>query len=143
MKHSISLIAFILLSACILNAQVELKPAVGFNLTDFSKNASTGKYKSKVGYQVGGSIAIGNKVYIEPGAYYLRRSTKFAYEGAHLSDVNYDISGVYVPVTLGAHFIGSEKSLFGLRGFAGGSAFFLTDAKGFNRNDCNSPNWGV
>lgn len=143
MKRLIGLSALILLSSLYLQAQVAIKPTVGFNATNFSKDPETGKFKARPGYQVGGSIAIGNKVYIEPGIFYVRKSTRLSQEGDNLNNVDYSISGVQVPVALGAYFIGNQNSLFGLRGFAGGSAFFRTQTDNFDNTYVKKANWGV
>ncbi|MEJ0101702.1 MAG: porin family protein [Bacteroidota bacterium] len=131
------------ITACVLQAQVAIKPSVGFNLTDFSKDPATGKFKSKVGYQVGGSIAFGKKVYIEPGLYYVRKSTEFIDENDNPHNVNYNISGIRIPVSIGASFIGNEKSIFALRGFAGASAFILTRIEDLDKDDFKSASWGA
>jgi hypothetical protein len=143
MKILIGLGILLLSTAYITHAQIAIKPAVGFNLTDFSKNPENGKFKSKVGYQVGGSVAFGKKVYIEPGLFYVRKSTKFADESTAPQNINYDISGILIPVSVGAAFIGNQNSIFGLRGFAGASAFLMTTIKDLDRHDFKTANWGA
>ncbi len=69
MKRLIGISALILLSSLYLQAQVVIKPTVGFNATNISKDYGTGKFKARPGYQVGGSVQLGNKVYIEPGLF--------------------------------------------------------------------------
>lgn len=140
-----TLIAVLLCSMCLPGkAQVTIKPAAGINLTDFSKAPSTGKYKSKVGYQLGGSVAFGKKVYIEPGLFYVRKSTEYVHEGSGQNqDIKYDISGIRIPVSVGFNLVGNEKSLIGLRAFGGGSAFLLTHIKDLDKDDFKSASWGV
>lgn len=124
-------------------AQIAIKPAVGINLTDFSKDPNTGKYKSKVGYQFGGSVAIGKRVYIEPGIFWVKKTTQFVTENTSQQDIKYDISGIRVPVTVGFNLLGSEKSIIGLRAFGGASAFMLTSTKNLDKDDLKSADWGV
>jgi len=126
-----------------MQAQVVIKPAVGFNATNISKNDETGKFTARPGYQVGGTVQIGNKVYIEPGLFYMRKSTRYSQEGDNLNNVNYNISGIEVPVTLGAHFLGNANSMFNVRGFAGGSAFIMTRIEDLDLKDFNRAQWGV
>lgn len=132
---------FFALSAA--TAQLAIKPALGINLTDFSKDPSTGKYKSQVGYQLGGTVAIGKKVYIEPGFFWVKKSTDYVTENSNQDDIKYDISGIRIPVSVGANLIGNEKSLIGLRIFGGGSAFLLTSVKDLDKDDFKSASWGV
>lgn len=143
MKHIISLLSLIALIGYSATAQVSIKPAVGINLTDFSKDPSTGKYRSQVGYQFGGSVAIGTKAYIEPGLYWVKKSTQYVTENTNEDDIKYDISGLRIPVTIGANLLGTEKSLIGLRIFGGGSAFLLTSLKNLDKDDFKTASWGV
>ena len=142
MKYTFCFCLFLLCSTVTL-AQIAIKPAVGINLTDFSKDPNTGKYKSKVGYQFGGSVAIGKRVYIEPGFYWVKKTTEFVTENTNQQDIRYDISGIRVPVTVGFNLLGSEKSIIGLRAFGGASAFMLTNTKNLDKDDLKSASWGV
>lgn len=141
------LVAFIgcLLVAGGLQAQVAIKPAVGINFNNFSKDPSNGKYNSQVGYQIGGSVAFGRKVYFEPGLFYVKRSTEYVQEGSGATgdDIDFDISGIRVPLTIGFNVIGNQASPVGLRGFGGVSAFFLTDIKNMNKDDFKTAQWGT
>ncbi|MGN6438774.1 MAG: outer membrane beta-barrel protein [Agriterribacter sp.] len=143
MKYRVVLIGFLVFISYSAVAQVTIKPAVGINLTDFSKDPSTGKYRSQVGYQFGGSVAIGTKAYIEPGLYWVKKSTEYVTEDTNEDDVKYDISGLRIPVTIGANLLGTEKSLIGLRIFGGASAFLLTDIKNLDKDDFKTASWGV
>ena len=143
MKKVASLAIASLITVMTINAQVAIKPSLGFNLTDFSKDPVTGKFKSKVGYQVGGSVAFGKKVYIEPGIFYVRKSTQYVEEGTTGENIDYNISGIRIPVSVGASFIGNESSLFALRGFAGASAFILTRVEDLDKDDFKSASWGA
>lgn len=145
MKYILSAFIVMVFSIAGTTAQVAIKPTVGVNFTDFSKDPSTGKYQSKLGYQFGGSVAFGKKIYIEPGIFWVKKSTEYVAEGANADDVKFDISGIRIPVSVGFNLLGNEKSLIGLRGFGGASAFILTDAKakGLNKDDFKNAAFGV
>ncbi|MFT3701046.1 MAG: outer membrane beta-barrel protein [Agriterribacter sp.] len=143
MKQILTFLFFCGISIFTLKAQVAIKPAVGINFSDFSKDPNTGKFKSQVGYQFGGSVAIGKKVYLEPGIFWVKKSTQYVTENTNQDDIKYDISGIRIPVTIGFNLIGSEKSLIGLRAFGGASAFMLTDTKNLDKDDLKTANWGV
>ena len=61
-------------------AQVELKPAIGFNITDVSKDPASGKAKGQAGFQFGASVLIGDKFYVDPGIFCAKKSTQFLEE---------------------------------------------------------------
>jgi opacity protein-like surface antigen len=126
-----------------LTAQVVIKPSAGVNFTDFSKNQSNGEFRAKPGYQVGGSVAFGKKVYIEPGLFYVRKSTQFRSTTEGTDNIDYNISGIRIPLAVGAHFIGNEKSPVSLRGFAGASAFIMTRIEDLDKEDFNRAAWGA
>ena len=126
-------------------SQVELKPAVGINVTNVSKDPDTGKKKGQVGFQAGASVLIGKKFFVEPGVFWVKKSTKFVEEGTSADELNLDMSGIRIPVTIGYHLLGNEESLAALRIMGGGSAFIVTsvDAEGASKDDFKSPTWGV
>lgn len=143
MKRILFLAAIMTIAASVLKAQVVIKPSAGVNFTDFSKNQSNGEFTAKPGYQVGGSVAFGKKVYIEPGLFYVRKSTKFASTTEGTDNIDYNISGIRIPVTVGAHLIGNSSSPVSLRGFAGGSAFIMTRIEDLDKDDFHRASWGA
>lgn len=124
-------------------AQLVIKPAVGINFTDLSKDESTGEYKSKVGWQIGGSIMLGEKkFYLEPGIFYVQKSSEFESSSSSVDDIDFDLSGIRIPVTIGVN-LGDEKSSVKFRIFGGGSAFILTDVKDLDKDDFKDACWGL
>lgn len=143
--HSMSLIAAALLAPAAASAQAALKPAVGISFSDVSKDPATGSANGKVGWQLGGTILLGQKLYFESGAFYVRRSTEITTtDGANTVDFD-GISGLRVPAVVGYHLLGQEESPFGLRVFGGASVFIVTsvDATGLGKSDFESPTWAV
>jgi hypothetical protein len=130
--------------ALVSSAQIAIKPAIGINATDFSKDPSSGEFKGRVGYQIGGTVAIGKKVYFEPGIFYVKKTTEYVDEGTTgIEDQDFNISGIRVPLTIGFNLLGNQSSVVGLRGFGGLSAFFLTDIKDLDKDDFKSASWGT
>jgi len=63
-----SIVVFVLFSFLFLSstyAQLEIKPAIGINATSFSEDPSNGETSANVGWQLGGTIAIGDKFYVK------------------------------------------------------------------------------
>jgi hypothetical protein len=123
-----------------LNAQMEIKPAIGVNFTDFSKNTSTGNFQSRTGWQLGGTVMFGKKFFVEPGVFYMEKSTKFELQGSNPQSTNYNLDGIRIPVDAGFKF---ELGPLSLRAFGGLSAFFLTGTQNVDKGSLNSTQWGV
>lgn len=113
------------------------------NFTNLSKDLDDGEFKSKVGWQIGGSILLGKKFYVEPGIFYVQKTSEFESSSSSIDDVDFDLSGIRIPVSIGIHLLGEEKSTIKLRVFGGGSAFILTDVKDLDKDDFKSATWGV
>jgi hypothetical protein len=121
-------------------SQKTIKPAIGVNYTDYSKNGGTGgNVKARTGWQVGGTIAFGKGFYWEPGLFYVGKSTSFTATGSPETDA--DILGFRVPLGVGFPLIGDEKSTFGLRAMGGFSAFFVTSTKIMTKEISTNPLW--
>lgn len=143
MKKNFFVLTALILASFMVRAQVSLKPAVGINFTDFSKDPGSGEFKSKVGWQIGGSVAFGKKVYIEPGLFYGKKSSEYQTSGGSSSNIDFDLSGIRIPVAVGFNLLGTDKSTVGLRAFGGASAFILTSVKDLDKDDFKSATWGV
>jgi hypothetical protein len=137
---------FTMLSVSFLSAQTTIKPGVGMNFTDFSKDPVVGEFKSKLGYQIGGSIAFGKKLYFEPGLFYVGKTTEFSYSGGSIpsTESDFKINGLRIPVAVGLNIIGNEKTMISLRGFGGFSGFFVTSVgDDIDKDEINKSNFGV
>ena len=143
MKQAFTLIVCFFAGISILHAQVTIKPAAGVNFTDFSADPSTGEYKSKTGYQVGGSVILGKRIHFEPGIFWVKKSTEFQDNSTNPSDATYDVSGIRIPVTIGLNLLGKERKTFNFRTLVGFSAFILTDVKGYELDEFNKTQWGL
>jgi hypothetical protein len=142
MKSLTLSLAALLFFSC-LSAQT-IKPGIGMNFTDFSKNPVGGEYKAKVGYQIGGSVAWGSKWYIEPGIFYVGKSTEFSSSNGNLPDQDeLTISGIRIPVAVGINLLGNGKSTIGVRGFGGLSAFFITSTSDDFEDQVKKSNFGL
>ena len=135
------IIALMTMACFVLNgfSQVTIKPAAGLNFTDFSKDgAPGGKAQAKVGWQLGGSVAFGNKFYWEPGLFYVGKSTEFTSTLTSTSDVKTSFSGIRIPLNVGYQLIGNEKSAATLRIFGGISGFFITSSDYIDKDSLNT-----
>jgi hypothetical protein len=140
-KLLILLIAFTF-AVSSLQAQTQIKPGAGVNFTNISGEGA--EAKGQLGWQIGGSIAFGEKFYVEPGVFYQKNALEFTTaNGGTSSDLSY--SGVRIPVAVGLDLLGNSDSVAGLRIFGGGSAFVVTrtDGNSLTKDQIESPQWGV
>lgn len=125
------------------NAQV-FKPGVGLNYTGITKTGDD--VKGKAGWQIGASMAWGEKLYFEPGIFYMGKSLKYS-DPSSSSQATFDdasLKGVRVPIAVGLNVLGRDESTVALRVFGGGSGFFLTSVSdGLDKNDYNKATYGV
>jgi hypothetical protein len=143
MKSALIFVLFCFLGSVVFSQNIVIKPAVGINVTNFSKNPSNGKFTGQVGWQIGGSVAFGRKFYVEPGVFYGQQSTQYTDNTTSADDLTFDISGVQIPVTIGYNLIGNEKGIFNIRVFGGGSVFIVTNVNQGEKSAYTSPTWGV
>jgi hypothetical protein len=124
---------------------LELKPAIGLTFTDVSSDPANGSASGKAGYQIGGTVLFGEKLYFEAGAFYAQKSTDITSSTPSGAIDLTSITGIRIPAMVGFHLIGEPKSEFTLRLFGGGSAFLVTSvsANGLTKSDFESPTWGV
>lgn len=140
-KLSIVILSLMMSSA--VYGQASIKPGVGLNFTSITGTGD--QVSGKMGWQVGGSVEFGNKIYLEPGIFYTTENTETTTVNSGttvFSDANF--KGLRIPVAVGLEVLGNTESAFGLRVFGGGSAFVLTGVSdGLTKSDFNSPEWGV
>jgi hypothetical protein len=134
-------------------SQIELKPAIGFNLSRFDSNpvfpanADSLISDSRAGYQLGASLAFGRKLYAEPGIFYTRLSQEFTPSDAADSSFAYRANYLRIPVNFGLQFIGSSETFASLRIFLGPSMMIPLSVKendfGIEKDDLKSPQFDI
>ena len=130
MKALVIFCIIVFTSYCSVLAQITIKPTMGVNFTDWSKDQTLGEFESKVGYQFGGTVAIGKKIYFEPGLFFVEKATEFVNSGGGATDAVFKLKGIRIPASIGLNLFGSQGGFINLRGFAGASVFLLTKADG-------------
>lgn len=142
MKHLFTLL--LLCMTTLVFGQWSLKPTIGLNITDASKDTESFVSKGKIGWQFGGSVLIGKKFYLEPGVFYQKQSVEFTHSTDSVPNINHTMNGIRIPVSIGYHLLGAESTDLNIRIFGGGSGFFITGVDGdLDEDDIPSPQWGV
>ena len=142
-----SIVIFVLFTFLLLSssyAQLEIKPAIGINATNFSEDPVNGETSAKIGWQLGGTVCFGDKLYGEGGIFWTYKSNEYNSE-ADTIKFNTEMSGIHIPVMVGYHLLGKGTGSFGLRVFGGASVLILTkvDALELTKDDFNKASWGV
>jgi hypothetical protein len=142
MKKFLILMPCMMLLMCSLWAQVQVKPGVGVNFTNITGEGADAK--GQVGWQIGGSLAFGEKFYVEPGVFYQTNALEFTTaNGGLATDLTY--SGIRIPLAVGLDVLGNSDSVAGLRVFGGGSGLIVTGTNSdfIDKDEIESPQWGV
>ena len=164
MKRNLLFAIMLSIAALTVTAQIELKPAIGLNVARFDSNPvftlndnsldnpiDTLATSGKIGYQVGASLAIGRKLFVEPGIFYTKLTQDMTPKNPEVSatipDFSYSASFVRIPVNFGFQFIGSTTSFAGLRIFLGPSMLIPVGLKDSDyelvKKDVNSPQFDI
>ena len=125
-------------------AQFELKPATGLNFTAFSNNPANIATSAQMGWQVGGTVSIGEEWYGEGGIVWVHKRNEITEKTQNIK-FDTELSGVRIPLMVGYHLFGKEAGMAGLRAFGGASLFFLSDVtvENFSSDDFESASYGV
>jgi hypothetical protein len=124
------------------SAQINVKTAVGFSVTDFSEDGN--EVKAKYGTQAGASVAffINDRFYVEPGLFSTSKSTEFETSTSTASLEAY-VEGLRIPISTGFILLGDVDTFANLRVFGGPSGYFITTVgRDVNKEDFKRFNWG-
>ncbi len=107
------------------NAQMVIKPAIGMNLTHFSTDIPDYGITGRLGWQIGGTIAIGDEFYFEPGIFWVKNNWDLKQDGTGTKFKN-DISSLRIPAFVGWNVVGSPDDDRNFHIFAGPAAMIVT-----------------
>jgi len=125
-------------------SQIEIKPAIGINFTGFSQDPENATSSAQLGWQLGGTVSFGDKLYGEGGIFWTYKANDISETDTNIT-LSTSLSGVRIPVMVGYHFLGSESSLIGLRAFGGASMTIISnvDVEDLSKDDFTSPTYGI
>lgn len=134
MKKIFTVTILALLFSVAAKAQLEIKPTVGINLSNVNSAPNGTKTSAKMGYQFGGSLMFGDRLYLSPGIFYFQQVTQYVIDNPDNSTTlvtsDEKIAGVKIPLLVGYRLIDPENDpLVNLRVFAGPSVLFNTSNK--------------
>lgn len=105
---------------------VVVNPQIGFSLSKLTTDPPAATAKYRLGYQFGGYVRFGDRVYFQPGIFWHRMGVKLrtANEVDRQVDFQNDINTIQVPFLIGVNVINADKLV--LRAFGGGVASYVT-----------------
>jgi len=125
-------------------SQMEIKPAIGINFTGFSQDPENATSSAQLGWQLGGTVSFGDKLYGEGGIFWTYKANDISEMDTNIT-LSTSLSGIRIPIIVGYHLIGNESSLIGLRAFGGASITIISnvDVEDLSKDDFTSPTYGV
>ncbi len=147
MKKMLLTLAMVLGTFMFLQAQFEIKPTFGLNLSRLSDEPENFNQSARIGFQLGGSVQLGKKFYIEPGIFWVKMNKDLTHKGDENFNFENNISAIRIPVFVGYQIIGGdEENIFGLRVFGGPTGSWITkiesDGEDLDKEDFNNFLWG-
>ncbi|MDF9800976.1 hypothetical protein OKW21_006239 [Catalinimonas alkaloidigena] len=127
MKNLLLIVFTFSLFANLSYAQPILKPTASMNISGISKSSDFDNATGQASWQGGVSIAYGDDLYGEIGAFFVNKSTDL--QDSLSQEYMTEFEGVRIPVSIGYQIIGNENSRAGVRIFGGGSLFWITDVQ--------------
>lgn len=127
-KHSIAAIALLFVAATA-TAQLTLRPYAGINSNTLTEDVEDlVDWKSKVGYQLGADLQIGNKFYVQPGVQmeFVKNTAEFQIINPTSSD--FSRTHLRIPLMIGYAF-GEIDGNFAARVFTGPNASIVLSAE--------------
>lgn len=148
MKRAFFILFITMGTAIMLQAQIEIKPTFGINLSRLSDEPENFTQSARVGYQFGGSVQIGKKLYFEPGIFWTKMGSEMVHADTKELSYKTDINAIRIPAFVGYQILGGDdENIFGLRVFGGPSMSWITKIKGddteLKKEDFNNLLWGI
>lgn len=116
MKRLLLIAVFPLLTYCLAQSQVSLRPQIGINFPTLTDEIAEGDFEGNVGYQFGADLQLGGSFYIQPGLNFETASLSVN-DGEDVRDIN--VGRINIPLYAGVRLGSSEDRSIGARLFAG------------------------
>lgn len=127
------------------NAQYEIRPTIGFNLSDVNTSPDGTSTSAKAGWQIGGQLVIGHRFHLYPGIFYRQTVTEYSISGENGTEAietKEKIAAVQIPILVGFRLLDPDNDPFAnVRLFAGPTLQFNTKNEFTNEDVDNQINW--
>jgi hypothetical protein len=122
-------LAFILLISSFTVAgltQTVIKPAIGMNFTHLSGDPLTYQPTGRFGWQLGGTLTLGQDFYLEPGIFWVKNNWQLEEANAQIPKFKNDISSLRIPCYVGWNVINRADDDRNFHIFGGPAAMIVT-----------------
>ncbi|OQY00339.1 MAG: hypothetical protein B6I20_08905 [Bacteroidetes bacterium 4572_117] len=122
-------------------SQTIVKPGIGINFTSLSSDALSYETTGRLGWQLGGTVAIGNQFYFEPGIFWVKNNWELQNPQTTGNDFKDDISSLRIPVFVGINVVGDATDDRNFHIFGGPAVQIVTkvntETTGLTEDDFN------
>ena len=143
MRKGLLLLLTFSLFSVVMVGQINIKPHLGFNISQLSTEPQDFTQEGRVGALLGVGVMIGSKFYVEPAVQWTSMGTEMIHKDDE--DFNFDsqISLFRIPVMFGYNFM-DQDAFFNLRLYTGPSASFVlsVDESLITKDQYSSMIWG-
>ena len=128
-------------------SQMVLKPAIGMNFTSMSSDPASYSATGRMGWQLGGTVVLGDEFYIEPGIFWMKNNWELQELNTSIPSFDNDISSLKIPLYLGWNIVGDATDDRNFHVFGGPAAQIITKVNSgsstISEDDFNKFIWGV
>ena len=119
-------------------AQLAIRPTFGINSVTLTEDIDDGEWRSRLGYQLGIDVQLGDRFYIQPGLFWESHNNLVTPDDTGLR-INFKSTHIRMPLTVGVKlFDGALDRIFNVRLYGGLDASFRLSTDGndklFNLN---------
>ena len=127
MKKTLFFAIFSMLCLGAVSAQITLRPYAGISSNSLTEDFEDAEWKSKIGYQLGADLQIGNRFYVQPGVQveFAKNAIDDLVGGG---ETDFTRTNLRIPVMVGYAF-GQIDGNFAARIFTGPNASFVLNGK--------------
>ncbi len=90
-------------------SQMVIKPAIGMNFTSLSNDPLSYETTGRMGWQIGGTIAMGDQFYFEPGIFWEKNNWNLQNIDPQVPEFKNDISAIKIPIFVGINVVGDAN----------------------------------
>jgi len=108
------------------HSQLVVKPAIGMNFTKLSGDPLTYDQTGRFGWQIGGTITLGQEFYLEPGIFWMKNNWDLEKASASIPKFKNDISSLRIPCFVGWNVVNRGDDDRNFHIFGGPAAMIVT-----------------
>lgn len=128
-------------------SQTVIKPGIGINFTSLSGDPLSYNSTGRLGWQIGGTLAIGSEFYFEPGIFWMKNNWDLQELTVDQTKMKNDISSLRIPVFVGWNIVGDASDDRNFHVFGGPAAMIVTkvntESTGLTTESFNKFVWGL